>query len=168
MPHFHGQHEPTDINEAVVLTAAQMNELMAFLTDLLDKRDAPPAAALSDAQFAELREMLKPGAELSKLYLSQMNAARGAPGTPANLNPGGPGTPVLQPAVPPKTDQQVAAEQEAADRDRTPFRLDDRQERLDSPNLPRSPDESDADYNARNEANLARLRAENPVSTDNA
>lgn len=81
MPHFHGQHEPTDINEAVVLTAAQMNELKAFLTDLLDKRDAPPAAALSDAQFAELREMLKPGAELSKMYLAQMRAAQGAPGT---------------------------------------------------------------------------------------
>lgn len=81
MPHFNRQHEPIDINEAIVITAAQMNDLKQFLTDLHDRSAAPPIAAMSDAQFAELRSLLQPGFELSKLYLAQARAAQGAPGT---------------------------------------------------------------------------------------
>lgn len=108
MPHFNRQHEPTDINEAVVITQAQLNDLKQFLTDLHDRSAAPPIAAMSDAQFAELRGLLQPGFELSKLYLAQVRAAQGAPGSPVAMNLGGPLTdePIEPFPAPPETPER--------------------------------------------------------------
>ena len=63
-------HVPVPITNAVVMTAAQFNDLQAFLADLVKKSQQQPAKTLDDGQFAELRKMLAPGAELSALMLA--------------------------------------------------------------------------------------------------
>lgn len=126
MPHFNRQHEPIDINEAVVITQAQLNDLKQFLTDLHDRSAAPPIAAMSDAQFAELRSLLQPGFELSKMYLAEARAARGAPGTIPQPAP----VPLEEPIEPPP------APPEALER-RAPIKLGDAHGT--SPQAPPSP-----------------------------
>src|ERR1039458_6073115 len=74
MPPHLDDHIPVPVTNAVVLTAAQFNDLQAFLAELHAKRDQQPANALNDEQFADLRKLLQPGAELSALMLADYKA----------------------------------------------------------------------------------------------
>ena len=74
MPPHLDDHIPVPVTNAVVLTAAQFNDLQAFLADLHDKIAQQPAAGLNDEQFADLRKLLLPGFELSALMLADYKA----------------------------------------------------------------------------------------------
>ena len=73
MPHFQDQHEPVDIRSGVILTAAQMDDLKQFLTDLVERKSVAPAV-LSDDQFQKLIAMLQPGFELSNSLPRRLRA----------------------------------------------------------------------------------------------
>lgn len=75
--HMLNQHELPP-----VMSAGQVQDFVDTLRDALSeafrtaKVDAAAApAVLSDAQFAELKRLLEPGYELSKMYLDQHRAA---------------------------------------------------------------------------------------------
>jgi hypothetical protein len=79
MPRHINDHEPVDVNNAVVITDAHLQELKAFLTDLHDSDKAAPQAVLSDNQFMELKALLQPGFELSTLMLDDYKRQRNSP-----------------------------------------------------------------------------------------
>lgn len=82
MVHRQGQHDPVPVS-ALVMSADNMDDLKAFLTDLIDKK-APPPAVLSNDQFDKLVSLLQPGYELSSLYLAEHKRANApiVPGQP--------------------------------------------------------------------------------------
>ena len=86
-------HVPVPITNAVVMTAAQFNDLQAFLADLVNKSQQQPAKTLDDGQFAALQKMLAPGAELSALMLADyktQHAASTGPTTRSLMAEGAP------------------------------------------------------------------------------
>ena len=80
MPPHVNDHIPVPVNSAIIMTSEQFNDLQAFLAELHAKRDQQPANALNDEQFADLRKLLQPGAELSALMLADYKAQRSTTG----------------------------------------------------------------------------------------
>ena len=80
MPTHVNDHIPVPVNSAIIMTSEQFNDLQAFLADLHAKREQQPANALNDEQFADLRKLLQPGAELSALMLADYKAQRSTTG----------------------------------------------------------------------------------------
>lgn len=68
-------HQPVPVENPIIMTAAQFNDLQDFLADLVEKNQQP-AKTLSDEQFAELQKLLQPGYELSTLMLNDYKAQR--------------------------------------------------------------------------------------------
>lgn len=68
-------HEPVAVASAIVMTQAHLDDLKAFLTDLV-ARDHMAPAVLSDNQFEKLIAMLQPGFELSTAMLADYKRQR--------------------------------------------------------------------------------------------
>ena len=78
MPPHINDHIPVPVNSAIIMTSEQFNDLQAFLAELHAKREQQPTNALNDEQFADLRKLLQPGAELSALLLADYKAQHAA------------------------------------------------------------------------------------------
>ena len=69
-------HQPVPVGTAIMMTTDQIDEIKAYLGDLHAKQIAQPPAVLSPDQFDELKKLLEPGYQLSKLMLTDYTAQR--------------------------------------------------------------------------------------------
>lgn len=77
MPAHHiNQHDPVGVENATIMTEAQMSDLKTFIAHVAEKRVAP--AVLSEDQFGKLIATLQPGFELSSLMLADYRRANAA------------------------------------------------------------------------------------------
>lgn len=75
MPHFAGENDAAPVS-AILMTAAQVEEIEALLANLLAPRTATPVV-FSEEQFQKLVSLLQPGFELSTRMLADYNRQAG-------------------------------------------------------------------------------------------